>query len=119
MRETRLFQAAARGFRTWQRPVPTNRRGRRQLRPTLIDPLEDRLLLATAASVTFSASVPLQVTNFDSTVSIPRFNPALGTLTGISFELEGRVVGNFKYENLGPTPSTITGNLQATLTLQR
>lgn len=74
---------------------------------------------AQAASVTYSDSVNLQITNWSDTVSIQKFNPALGTLTNIKFELEGTVEGTIMAESLDAAPATITLDLAAKITLTR
>lgn len=74
---------------------------------------------ATADTIMFSDSVALQPTNFNSSVSVPKFNPALGTLTKVIFELSGHVEGQAKFESLDASPTTISMQLAAQVKLQR
>ena len=74
---------------------------------------------ATADTIMFSDSVALQPTNFNSSVSIPKFNPGLGTLTKVIFELSGHVEGQAKFESLEAGPTTISMQLAAQVNLQR
>ena len=74
---------------------------------------------AQADTITYMDSVALQTTNFTSSVSIPLFDASLGTLTGITFTLDGSVQGTAKFESLDAAPATVTTNLGATITLTR
>ena len=49
--------------------------------------LEARQLLASLTS-TFSSTVPIQATDFSAPISLPKFNPALGTLTEVDITLD-------------------------------
>jgi len=66
-----------------------------------------------------TATVPLTATGFATTVSIPLFDPALGTLTGVTVELAGQVVGDIQFENVNSAPDTVTAMLQARIDLNR
>ena len=74
---------------------------------------------AAADSISYSDSIALTTTNWSDSVSIPLFDPSLGTLTSILFELSGTVQGNVQFESLDAAPSTVTTNLQAQIILQR
>lgn len=74
---------------------------------------------ATADTIMFSDSVALQPTNFNSSVTVPKFNPALGTLTKVIFELSGHVEGQAKFESLDASPTMISMQLAAQVKLQR
>lgn len=52
-------------------------------------------------------------------ISINLFNPSLGTLNSIRFDLMGTATGNIFMENKAASPGTLTGNIQATLSLMR
>jgi len=69
--------------------------------------------------ISFSDTVPLQITNWSETVTIPKFDPSLGFLQTIDFTLEGLVEGSAQYENLDAEPAVITLDLQAEIELQR
>lgn len=80
------------------------------------------LLLAQVAgadTIGYGDSIPLQATNWTKSVTVPKFDPALGTLTGIDFYLTGHVEGNAKFESLDAKATTVTMNLKATITLKR
>jgi hypothetical protein len=82
------------------------------------------LALASTASaqtqtLCFTDSVPPQSTNWTGSVSIPKFNPNLGTLQSITYRLTGRVEGSTRVESLDAAPSVVTTSLQADITLTR
>jgi hypothetical protein len=74
-----------------------------------------------AAFISHTASVALQNTDFNSSVSIPKFDTIGGvlTLTQIEFTLTGHVEGNTRFESLDASPTTVTTNKFATITLRR
>lgn len=74
---------------------------------------------AGAATVTYSAGIPSQTTDWNLSLDLPMFDPALGTLNSISFTLNGTVMGQVKVENQNATPATVSTCLQSTLTLFR
>ncbi len=81
---------------------------------------------ATAATISFGVvppgpaiSIPLTTTNFTSSVTVPKFNAALGTLQSVQFSLNGTVVSTIKFESLDAAPATITATASATITLTR
>jgi hypothetical protein len=74
---------------------------------------------AFGTTLTVSDTVPIQSTNYSSSVSIQQFDPSLGVLNSILFHLEGTVQGGAKFESLDAAPATITMNLQSSITLQR
>ena len=53
---------------------------------------------AQAASITHTDAFPLSTTNWSDMLTIPKFDPALGTLTEVSITLSGVVEGDAKYE---------------------
>ena len=55
--------------------------------------------LARADELCFGASVPLQTTSYSSSVTVPKFNPALGTLTGVRIQLASTILGDPAVEN--------------------
>jgi hypothetical protein len=81
-------------------------------------------LATTAAAQTtqqqcFTATVPLQSTNWNTTMTFPKFDPALGTLQQIDFTLSGNVQGTARAESLDASPTVVTTNFQAQITLTR
>lgn len=71
---------------------------------------------AHAASVTYSDSIPLTSTNWTQSFNLQQFDPSLGTLTSVVFNLSGVVDGTISAQNLESEPVTTTLNLQATIT---
>lgn len=75
---------------------------------------------ASAATVTYGPSdTGLLTTNWATTVSLQKFDPALGTLNSIKFILDGHVEGTAKFESQDAEPSVVTMDLAAILKLQR
>jgi hypothetical protein len=70
-------------------------------------------------SVSFTDTIPMTTTTWFDTLSVPKFDPALGTLLGIDFSLTGTVSGSAAYESLDADPATITLNLTAEVVVQR
>ncbi len=73
---------------------------------------------ASAAILTesFSATVPLQNTNFNTSVALSHFDPSLGTLQMVTIGLAGVVQGNASAESLDASPATVNLNLGASIT---
>jgi len=71
------------------------------------------------STLCFSDSIPLQSTNWASSVSIPQFNPALGTLQSIQFTLSGNVQGTARAESLDASPTLVNTQFSADITLTR
>ena len=65
------------------------------------------------------ASIPLATTNWSSSLSVPKFDPALGILTQVQFTLDGHIQGEAKFESQDAAASTVTMTFQSTLTLTR
>jgi hypothetical protein len=74
---------------------------------------------AAAETISFSASAPLRRTNWTDSLVIPQFNPSLGQLESIDFDLAATVTGDARFENLNPTPRSVTANLRAMLEMSR
>jgi hypothetical protein len=74
---------------------------------------------AKADEISFQDTIAVTSTTWFDTLSVPKFNPALGTLQTIDFTLEGTVMGEAKYESLDADPATVSLNLQAQITVQR
>jgi len=69
---------------------------------------------ANAATVSYDASVADTQTNWNTVLNLPKFNPALGTLTKVTLTLFGRVDGTVQAENRNRTsPSTTILTLAA------
>lgn len=76
-------------------------------------------LPALQQQICFSDDVPLQPTNWNSSVTVSKFDPDLGILVGIVFTLNGTAQGSAAVESLDGTPTTVNTAFQAELTLTR
>lgn len=76
---------------------------------------------AAAAPVTqvYSNSYPLTQTNWSSTLAIPKYNPAFGTLLKVEIDLHGHVEGSAGYENISASSANIHLELKANLLLTK
>lgn len=74
---------------------------------------------AFAGQVSFSDSVPVQTTDWTSSVTVSKFDPALGILTGVRIDLDGHIEGSIFFESQDPQPQVVTTNLTATIELTR
>lgn len=76
---------------------------------------------ASGATITYGpVSFGPASTNWSSGIVLPKWDPTLfpgQMLTGISFDLQGEVEGDARFESLDGAPATVTMNLQATVTL--
>ena len=88
---------------------------------TMRTPLALILLAAAAASqavdISYSQTVPTATTDYNQNFVLPKFNPALGTLTAITFDLSGTVSGSARAESLDAAIAALNLNLQATISL--
>ena len=75
--------------------------------------------LARADLLTHSTTIPLAPTNWAHVALLPRFNPALGTLEGVSISLTGHIEGTARYENLDSEPAVLTIDFTADLKVRR
>ena len=76
--------------------------------------------VSSAATVTYGPSnVSLQSTSWTAYVFLQKFDPSLGTLNSIKFEIGGHVEGTARFESLDASATTVTMDLQAELKLQR
>ncbi len=73
---------------------------------------------AHASTITFSDSVATQRTDFTKSVTLSQFDPSLGTLNSIFFELTGNVTGSIKLESGDAAASTATGDLASEISLE-
>ena len=74
---------------------------------------------ASAQSVSFTDSIPLSTTNWTDSVSVSRFDPDLGDLISVDFELEAFTQGSAMFESQDAQPATVTLNFQVSIALQR
>ena len=68
----------------------------------------------------FTRSVPLQPTNWSTTINLPKFDPALGTLQSIQFTVETEVHGSVGVENTSTSsPSDVDTHFENVIQLKR
>jgi hypothetical protein len=72
-----------------------------------------------AEQVSYSDSVPLTATGWNDTLTVPKFDPALGVLQSIDVELAAHAQGSTGFENLTASSATISMTYRATGTLKR
>lgn len=72
---------------------------------------------AGAASISFNDSILLESTDWSNHLTLDQFDSTLGTLTDVNISLTGLLVGNIKVESFSGTASTITSDLQTTISL--
>lgn len=85
---------------------------------TLVTLLASSFAAAQADTLVYtSATLPVDYTDWTSFASLQKFDPAQGALQKVTLELFADLAGSAKAENKSPTASTITLNLQATLSL--
>ncbi len=68
-------------------------------------------------TATVCQSIPMQLTNWSKTVTLPKFDPTLGTLTKVTITGTLKVEGSGKAESNDAAPSVIVANVAATGTL--
>jgi len=74
---------------------------------------------ASAATITYTDSVPTQLTVYTETVTLPKFDPSLGVLTKVLYALRAPVFGDIRFENLGGLPELTITDLTVSVRLQR
>ena len=75
--------------------------------------------LGYAYTVSHCVSVPLASTNWNTTISIPKFTGDCECLQSVCFQLCGHVEGTAKFESMDASATTVAMNLQSTITLSR
>jgi len=70
-------------------------------------------------TVSYDASIALRQTNWSDSLVFPKFDPSLGILKKVIFQIDGHVEGNVQFESLDAAGTTITSFLQAEITLFR
>ncbi len=63
--------------------------------------------------------VPITLTDWSDTLTVPQFDPADGILQSVEVKFDATVAGEAKYESLDAAPTTITIELKAEVELQR
>jgi protocatechuate 3,4-dioxygenase beta subunit len=77
----------------------------------------DNTINTNPTTLTRTATVSAQATDWTQTLNVAQFDPSLGTLTGIDITSAGTFVSDIKVESLDSAPSTITATDSGTLTL--
>jgi len=74
--------------------------------------------VAFANQVQVQDTIALQTTNWQDTLTVPKFDATLGVLNSVSVRFEATIEGRIGAENNSPNPQTISATLQATLSYQ-
>ena len=72
-----------------------------------------------AADQSFTNTIALAKTDWKNTLSVPKFDPALGILQAVEVTLTGHLAGTARYESLDNKPTTLVVDMAATVELQR
>ena len=75
------------------------------------------LLSASAEQQNYCDSIPEMYAGWSSNVTLPKFNPELGTLTGVDLSCEMNLSQELMIENENPEPANFTLMLSGQLTL--
>lgn len=76
---------------------------------------------ATAAAlktVQYTVAAPVRAERWNATLSVPKFDPHLGTLRQVTLRLTGHVEGSSRFENLDARPLSMTQTLSTLLDLR-
>ena len=68
---------------------------------------------------TQTCTLNLQITNWNRSCSLPKFNPSLGALQSVKFELSANINSTANVESRDMSATTVTTNVSANITLQR
>jgi len=74
---------------------------------------------AQTQTVCYTDSIPIQSTNWMNSITVPQFNPNLGTLQSIQFTLNGRIEGETRVESQDAGPTMVNTSFSASITLTR
>src|SRR5690349_15659415 len=66
-----------------------------------------------------TAGVPLQSTSWTQNIPIPKFDPNLGVLVGVTYAFSTHIQGVAKFESLDKAPAVVTLQFSALVTLRR
>ncbi len=77
----------------------------------------DNTISTLPAILAKSATIPTTATDWSQSLTIPQFDPSLGTLTSIDIVNAGTFTSSIKVESLDGGPSTIIATVSGTLTL--
>ncbi|MCF7958210.1 MAG: PEP-CTERM sorting domain-containing protein [Phycisphaerae bacterium] len=74
---------------------------------------------ASVMTVSYPDEIALASTNWTDVISVPKFNPAMGDLQSVMIELTGTVTGSAGFESRDASPSEVTMELIAIITVKR
>jgi len=74
---------------------------------------------ANAATISYSDTAPVQLTYWSQILTLDKFDPTLGNLLSVTWELTGHVEGATSFESRDAQPATVTTTLGAILSLYR
>ncbi len=72
-----------------------------------------------AGQQSFSDSIPVQTTDWTNSVTVSKFDPAIGILQSVKVTLDAHIEGSIFFESQDPLPQVVTTNLTATIELFR
>lgn len=72
-----------------------------------------------AATVSFTQSIASSPIDWDSFLTLPQFDPSLGTLNSVTLTVDGSVTTSMKVESINAQPVTITSQRSAEITVKR
>jgi hypothetical protein len=75
--------------------------------------------LVYAAEIQVGDEIPLQRTDWHTTMSVPQFDPSVGVLQTVKIQLAGTLRGQARFESLDAKPTIIVVQMGATIELQR
>lgn len=70
--------------------------------------LSSLLLIASAETVSYCDSIPMQLTDWNSSVSLPKFDPEMGTLTGVELKCVLNLSQGVSLENMNNNGGNFT-----------
>ena len=80
--------------------------------------LSDSTIDLTTRTQTQTATVPTRPTNFSSNVTLPQFDPALGTLTQVDVHVDGTLSSRIRSENTSASaPATLSATVSGDIAL--
>jgi hypothetical protein len=79
--------------------------------------LSSLLLIASAETVSYCDSIPMQMTDWNSSVSLPKFDPDMGVLKAVDISIDVNLSQQVKAENLEKSNSSISTTIEPVLVL--
>jgi hypothetical protein len=79
--------------------------------------LSSLLLIASAETVSYCDSIPMQMTDWNSSVSLPMFDPGRGNLNTVDISVDFNISQNFMAENTGLMNSSLNSTTDSRLTV--